>query len=332
MMHFDRISLGREAKELGFVRDSFEKVQRLVDVLAFMEEDSVLRDSLALKGGTAINLTIFDLPRLSVDIDLDYTKNLSRDEMLDQREVVSSRIENYMVQNGYHATNRSKQYHALDSFVFSYQNSGNMMDNLKVEINYVLRCHVLELNRCSICGTMLGRDCSVLRLDPTEIFASKIVALLNRSKPRDLYDLSNFLQSNLVQSVDLSLLRKCVVFYTAIGSDTMLTEYSFQRLRNISQNRIKTDLVPVIKSGEFFDARKAVDNCIPFLQELLTISEEERQFLKLFHEKIYLPELLFNDEAILSRITNHPMAIWKCSEPSLDSPDLHSERRNDLQR
>lgn len=57
MMHFDRISLGREAKELGFVRDSFEKVQRLVDVLAFMEEDSVLRDSLALKGGTAINLT-----------------------------------------------------------------------------------------------------------------------------------------------------------------------------------------------------------------------------------------------------------------------------------
>ncbi len=26
MMQFDRISLGRQAKELGFVRDTFEKV------------------------------------------------------------------------------------------------------------------------------------------------------------------------------------------------------------------------------------------------------------------------------------------------------------------
>ena len=36
-MQFDRISLGRQAKELGFVRDTFEKVCRLVDVLSFRE-------------------------------------------------------------------------------------------------------------------------------------------------------------------------------------------------------------------------------------------------------------------------------------------------------
>lgn len=55
MMQFDRISLGRQAKELGFVRDTFEKVCRLADILAFMESDPLLRDTLALKGGTAIN-------------------------------------------------------------------------------------------------------------------------------------------------------------------------------------------------------------------------------------------------------------------------------------
>lgn len=75
MMRFDRITLGRQAKELGFVRDTFEKVCRLADVLSFMESDGLLADSLALKGGTAINLTIFDLPRLSVDIDLDFSKD-----------------------------------------------------------------------------------------------------------------------------------------------------------------------------------------------------------------------------------------------------------------
>lgn len=55
MMQYDRISLGRKAKELGFVRDTFEKVCRLADVLSFMEGDTLLSESLALKGGTAIN-------------------------------------------------------------------------------------------------------------------------------------------------------------------------------------------------------------------------------------------------------------------------------------
>ena len=47
MMRFDRIILGRQAKELGFVRDTFEKVCRLADILAFMESDLLLAESLA---------------------------------------------------------------------------------------------------------------------------------------------------------------------------------------------------------------------------------------------------------------------------------------------
>ena len=76
MMQWDRITLGRMAKEMGFVRDTLEKVCHLVDVLKFMEGDELLAESIALKGGTAINLTIFDLPRLSVDIDLDYCRSM----------------------------------------------------------------------------------------------------------------------------------------------------------------------------------------------------------------------------------------------------------------
>ena len=94
MTQFDRITLGRQARELGFVRDTFEKVCRLADVLAFLESDALLSKTLALKGGTAINLTIFDLPRLSVDIDLDYSENVPREEMLAQREIITERIRN----------------------------------------------------------------------------------------------------------------------------------------------------------------------------------------------------------------------------------------------
>jgi predicted nucleotidyltransferase component of viral defense system len=95
MMQFNRIALGRQAKELGFVRDTLEKVYRLADALSFMEKDEILSETLALKGGTAINLTIFDLPRLSVDIDLDYVGKLPRDEMLSRREIME-RIHKYM--------------------------------------------------------------------------------------------------------------------------------------------------------------------------------------------------------------------------------------------
>ena len=80
MMQFDRMTLGKKARELGFVRDTFEKVCRLADVLDFIQKDVLLSNALALKGGTAINLTIFNLPRLSVD--MDFSENVPREEML----------------------------------------------------------------------------------------------------------------------------------------------------------------------------------------------------------------------------------------------------------
>lgn len=96
-MQLDRMTLGRMAKDMGFVRDTLEKVYRLADVLKFMEEDELLSKSISLKGGTAINLTIFDLPKLSVDIDLDYCKSIEREEMLADREVITDRINKYMM-------------------------------------------------------------------------------------------------------------------------------------------------------------------------------------------------------------------------------------------
>lgn len=139
MMQYDRILLGKQAKDLGFVRDTFEKVCRLAEILSFIEKDTLLSESIALKGGTAINLTIFDLPRLSVDIDLDFSKEVERTIMLEERRKITEHIQKYMTAVGYHLSTKSKQYHALDSFVYEYTNAGGMKDNLKIEINYMLR-------------------------------------------------------------------------------------------------------------------------------------------------------------------------------------------------
>ena len=57
-MRYDKQTIGQLASELGFVRDTYEKTLRLVEVLQFIESDTLLFDSFALKGGTAINLMI----------------------------------------------------------------------------------------------------------------------------------------------------------------------------------------------------------------------------------------------------------------------------------
>lgn len=311
MMQFDKNVLGRKAKEIGYVRDTFEKVSRLADVLRFFENDDVLGKSLALKGGTAINLTIFDLPRLSVDIDLDFSQNVDRETMTEQRKIITERIQKYMKANGYALSEKSKTYHALDSFVFEYQNAGGMKDNIKIEINYMLRVHILPVAKREVKLSWLDEDLSVLSVAPIEIFASKITALLNRTAPRDLYDIYNMLEFGLFDESEEALLRKCVVFYSCIGSESVHEEFVFENINKMSQNQIKTDLLPVLRFSAYFDLSHARERVIGYLKELLTLDENEIKFMSSFDKGDYQPELLFEGEK-LENIKSHPMAIWKC--------------------
>jgi len=306
--------LGKQAKELGFVRDTYEKVCRLTEILKFFENDTILGNSLALKGGTAINLTIFNLPRLSVDIDLDFSKNVTRDEMITTRLVINDRIEKFMKANGYLLSPKSKQYHALDSFVYEYSNSGGMKDNIKVEINYMLRCHVLEIEQRYFESSWEPAGVSVLSVAPIEIFASKIVALINRTAPRDLYDIYNLVKFGLIDETEEPLLRKCVVFYSAIGAESPPFEFQFNTIDQVTQNRIKTDLYPILRNKDRFDLKTAQLQVKAWLESLLNLEDNEYEFLNAFRNKTYQPELLFESIEIVERIRNHPMALWKCSQ------------------
>lgn len=67
--------------------------------------------------------------------------------MLADRGIITEKISKYMMANGYVLSPKSKSYHALDSFVYEYINCGGTKDNLKIEINYMLRCHVLPVAR-----------------------------------------------------------------------------------------------------------------------------------------------------------------------------------------
>lgn len=311
MFEYTKSELAEKANELNFVRDTLEKVLRLSEILNYLNTNPLTKEHLVLKGGTAINLMVFNLPRLSVDIDLDFAQNLSRDDMMSTRERIREDIKIFMSTQGYAINPQSKAYHSLDSFVFTYTNLGGMNDNIKIEINYSLRAHIFEpaLRKMAVPG--VNANVLIKTLPPMELYAAKINALIGRAAARDLYDIHNMIKFGLFDESELPLLRKCVVFYTAISQDNIPDEYDFKRFNAITIRKIKTDLLPVIQKGEFFELENAKNSVAEFLKELLILETDERKFLDEFKAKRYRPELLFDDTDILDRIREHPMALWK---------------------
>jgi predicted nucleotidyltransferase component of viral defense system len=310
MATYNKHQLATHARELGFIRDTLEKVCRLTEILKFMASDPLLSSGLALKGGTAINLTVFHLPRLSVDIDLDYTHDNSVDDMMKDREAITNVIGRYMAAEGYELSAKTKSYHSLDSFVFAFTNSAGTKDNIKIEINYSMRSHVLPLVTRAIETMGVFGSANVLSVAPIEIFASKIVALLTRTAARDLYDINNLVSFGLFDKSEEPLLRKCTVFYSAIGGEESPEGSGIGRIDRLTTYKIRTDLQPVLRKRDWFDLPAAQERVKDYLTRLLALSDDERRFLDCFRRKEYNPELLFTGKE-LERVRNHPMAAWK---------------------
>jgi predicted nucleotidyltransferase component of viral defense system len=311
MLTYNKQTLSKLAQELGFIRDILEKMIRLSVILKFIADDPLLSKSIALKGGTAINLTIFNLPRLSIDIDLDFTHNYDIDTMMMNRKSISNILKTYMAAEGYELSVKSKFLHSLDSFVFTYINSAGIRDNIKIEINYSMRCHVLPHILRPIKMIEVFNETSVLSVAPIEIFASKIIALLTRTAARDLYDINNMLMSELFNEAESTLLRKCVIFYFTVASDEVPDSIDLGIIYSLTEHIIKTDLQPVLRKKERFDLAAAQLRVSKYLKKLFVLEKGERDYLDAFKRNEYKPELLFEEADIVERVRYHPMAMWK---------------------
>ena len=84
--------LTAEAEATGFRPEELEKAAQLLGLLDALRSHPFLKDKLVLKGGTALNLFVFDVPRLSVDIDLNYVGAQDRDGMLAERPKIEQAV------------------------------------------------------------------------------------------------------------------------------------------------------------------------------------------------------------------------------------------------
>jgi hypothetical protein len=137
-LKLSKTSLLDEAAATGFRPDTLEKVIRLLDLLTQINQDNFLTDRLVLKGGTALNLFVFDMPRLSVDIDVNYIGSLDLATMQKERPRVEELLTAICQRAGY-TLNRIAPAHAGGKWRLGYQSAMGGQANLELDLNYMFR-------------------------------------------------------------------------------------------------------------------------------------------------------------------------------------------------
>ena len=130
--------LHREAASTGFGSEILEKVIRLIDLLEGLRSHPFLKGRVVLKGGTALNLFVFDVPRLSVAIDLNYIGAVDRETMLAERPRIEQAIEAVCGRLGIQIK-RVPGEHAGGKWRLSYTRVTGQPGGLEVDVNFLLR-------------------------------------------------------------------------------------------------------------------------------------------------------------------------------------------------
>jgi len=146
----------------------------------------------AMKGGTALNLFVQDMPRLSVDIDVVYVDHRpDREAALQTISAELAAMKAALKAKGYRATLPTNTQGDEVKLVV-----GNDATQVKVEVNFVFRGSVLPVETRLLVDTaqdLFTTDVATPVLATPELYGSKLVAAMDRQHPRDIFDVMHML-------------------------------------------------------------------------------------------------------------------------------------------
>jgi predicted nucleotidyltransferase component of viral defense system len=208
---------------MAFSETYRKQVALLVRLLPLIAEESCF----ALKGGTAINLFIRDMPRLSVDIDLTYVPVAPRPESLAAIDAAMKRI-----------IERIKKT-LPDAKIITTAPEGAIVRLLvrhggvqtKIEVTPVLRGCVYEPETRTVSDSVEAEFgfAEMPIVSFADLYAGKIVAALDRQHPRDLFDVKDLLAN---EGIDNDL-RKAIIVYL-LSHDRPMSEVLASKQKDIS--------------------------------------------------------------------------------------------------
>lgn len=184
-----------------------EQTRLMLRVLPFVAKE----DCFALKGGTAINFFVRDMPRLSVDIDLVYLPVGPREEALAGIETALKRIKAQALRvlgPGY-----SVQEPIVEGKTAKLLVKGPGA-TVKIEPNTVIRGTVEAPAKRTLskkAAATFDMSANILTVANTDLYGGKICAALDRQHPRDLFDIKVLLENEGITPG----IRKAFVVYLA---------------------------------------------------------------------------------------------------------------------
>lgn len=245
------------------------QVRLLLQILPLIGE----RDEFAIKGGTAINLFVRDMPRLSVDIDLTYIPIQDRDSSLKGitagLQAVAERLSSFIPKQQIKKIPGPVKGTVTTLVIETPQAS------VTVEVNHVLRGTVFPCDMGSLCVAaqeQFKADVQIKILALADLFGGKICAALDRQHPRDLFDIKLLLENEGISTET----RQAFIVYLASHSRPMheLLNPTLLDMRTTFENEFQGMSRIAVTYEELVKARADL------LEKLKRgLSENDRRFL-----------------------------------------------------
>ena len=294
------------------------QVELLLQTIPYVAKEEIF----ALKGGTAINLFIRSLPRLSVDIDLTYIPINDRETALSEISEGLGRIKADLEKSipGISVTAVSRE--GEDAKI----NCQLQKAQIKIEVNTTTRGTISDPDLLKVDKKVqesFGRFAAIKVVSMAEIFGGKICAALDRQHPRDLFDVKLLLENEgLTEDIKYGFLVALISHMRPINE---LLNPTFIDQRNAFETQF-SGMSDIPFSYEEFE--KTREELISQIISKLTL--EDKRFLVSFKEADPIWEFFSVENA-----SELPAVRWKLQNIERlkrENPQKHSDLVDTLEK
>lgn len=247
----------------------FKQTNLMIRAIPFVARE----ECFALKGGTAINFFLRDMPRLSVDIDLTYLP-------LEPREVSLRNIGEALQRIAAAIRKALPGVRVQETFLQKPKRVAKLIvsdgeSKIKIEPNEVIRGTVYPCTESDLvpkAEELFEISASINRLSLADLFGGKLCAALDRQHPRDLFDVKVLLENEGITDE----IRKAFVVYLA-SHDRPIHEVidpTRKDVRRLYEDEFRQMTNVAVECDDLISAR---EKAVSLLKKGLTLPE--RRFL-----------------------------------------------------
>ncbi len=248
---------------------------RLVKTLQALYSNDFLSKRLCMKGGTAINkLYLAETSRLSVDLDFNHLG--SKEEVLKEKRAIRELIMELLKKQDNSYDVHYERPYGLTRIKARYKTAGGPVQSFKIEISHVERFPIISPVKKKIKTPDGWADIATYTLE--ELTATKLRALLERFKGRDIYDL--FFISQL--KPDPKIIRKMFLYYFYRSRKVFNPKIHYGNIiKRYESGNYTDDVTDFIKPTVTFDLAMAAKKVIAQYSFLNDFDSQDKDFLNL---------------------------------------------------